>query len=72
MFDHEPSHANESHKAEGSGEKMIYLKGHKKWAKYLKADEVSLTEEELKKRKRAHFFNKLFYKKLCTLVERIK
>ena len=41
-------------------------------AKYFKANETSITEEELKKRKKIHFFNQLFYKKLCTLVERIK
>ena len=43
---------------------MIYLRDHKKWAKYLREGEDSLTEAELKARKKKHFAAKLFYMKL--------
>lgn len=42
--------------------KLMYLRNHKKWAKYLKDDEEAITEDELKRRKRKYFTDNLFYK----------
>ena len=51
--------------------KLIYLKNHRKWSKYLKDGEEAITEDELRRRKRQYFTDKLFYKELCILVDKI-
>lgn len=40
--------------------------------KYLRDDELSITVEELKKRKKAYYEGQVFFNKLCTLVTRIQ
>ena len=51
--------------------KLIYLKNHRKWAKYLREGEEAITEDELRRRKRQYFTDQLFYKQLCGLVDKI-
>ena len=54
-----------------SKSKIVNLKDNRKIQKFLRGDETEITEEELKLRKKKHFFNKLFYQKLCHLVAKI-
>ena len=56
---------------EADTSKLIYLKNHKKWSKYLREGEDAITEDELRRRKRQYFTDQLFYKHLCGLVDKI-
>ena len=40
--------------------------------RFLRKGETTLSPEELKKRQNKYYFDRMFYLKLCTMVERVK
>ena len=51
----------------------MYLKEDKKWGRYFRPTEETLTGDELnRRRKRERFLKSLFYGKLCTLITSIE